>query len=281
MALRWQDRRALRGSFGCIPLKFLAEIRLIVHFAHLSVSTCLEFIAQPTLSMNPSPEIDFDALLSGSQNPEVDPALESRAKIKALIENFYSPDGQSAEELIYWDDAARSPLCAGQAYFQSDSGNDIEGDLYRFGGKAYLQAKEGIFEEMPDSDERWVPNSDLAAKASIEKISAHDLGIEKARAWIAKEYSEGDPILEGILRMHLEYNRGRINPHSHDGILFFSVGQNASHQFYAGTCDGCRYTYSCCSDYETDEDGKPISKEEVGSVREVKHGVGWGYLGHL
>ncbi len=70
----------------------------------------------------------------------------------------------------------------------------------------------------------------------------------------------------------MEYNHGRIEPYPVEGIVFYQVGRNASHEFYAGAKDGRRYTFTSGEDYDEDGNFRPDKR-----VYEVEK---WGYMGH-
>jgi len=117
---------------------------------------------------------------------------------------------------------------------------------------------------------------------------------------VARENSNGDPIMEEVLFLHLLYNWGKgRNPwtpriaEAHvdvvDGVKFWRVGHNASHEFYAGTDgSGRRFRYSIGESCRVDMDGNPIVFDEEGfpvvlpgfdrSVEEVANFHG--YYGH-
>ena len=68
---------------------------------------------------------------------------------------------------------------------------------------------------------------------------------------VARDSSGGDTVLEEVLTMHLRYNRGKgrnpriSKPHVVNGVKFWCVGHNASHEFYVGTDgSGKRFRYS-------------------------------------
>jgi len=232
--------------------------------------------------MNRPDEIDFEAILNGTVKPKVDHALESRKRIKILIQSYQDRRLMSADEQIHWQNASRSHGSAGTSCIFSGDGSRVHGDMYCFDGKEYIQSEEGVY----DSESR-VFISDATVKESIAKLEAEDKKINQSRDWIAKQYSEGDSTLEMILRAHLEFEGGKIHPYSHEGILFFQVGQNSSHQFYVGTRDGKTYRLSVGEEYDEaeegdDEDGNhkdPIGRTAY-NVSELGPEEGWGYVGH-
>jgi hypothetical protein len=183
----------------------------------------------------------------------------------------------SADEQIRWRDAIRQRSVSGTVSFISSKG--VRGPFlyYDFDGKEYLKNQDGVF--VYDSERNPIPCEEPNVLASIEKLEADDQRIADARFQIAKDYAEGDPVLEEILKIHLEFTSGNIEPIAHGGILFFQVGRNASHEFYAGTRDGKRYVLAGGEKSEYDENGDTISSEHQYSLREV--GENWGYIGHF
>ncbi len=78
------------------------------------------------------------------------------------------------------------------------------------------------------------------------------------------------------LEEHIRFNDGALGePIEEQGIVFWQVGRNASHSFYAGESNGVEYI---CSEYEdVNEDDEPLL---VRRIREVNPESGWGYVGH-
>lgn len=128
----------------------------------------------------------------------------------------------------------------------------------------------------------------------MPKIPYHKL--EK----IARENSGGDPIVAEILLWNLQYNYGKGHdgstpymdkPRVVDGVKFWRVGHNASHEFYAGTDGkGNRFSRSVGESVTIDLDGNPLEwddrrlwwKTEPGVDIEVRPVVDWsGYWGHF
>lgn len=163
--------------------------------------------------MGETTEIDFSAILNGTEKPEIDQVLESRKGIKTLLQSGHDRRFMSADEQIHWRYASSR-----QSYGPMAS---------------------------------------------------------QSRAWIAKQYAEGDVALEEILKVHLDFTSGRIYPVSHAGILFFQVGENSTHEFYAGTRDGKMYSLSYD---ESEEDGQHDGSYHLS---ELEPGKGLGYVGHF
>ena len=115
----------------------------------------------------------------------------------------------------------------------------------------------------------------------------------------AREMSGGDPVLAEVLLMNLHYNWGKgrnarsphvDEPHVVDGVKFWRVGHNASHEFYVGTDgNGRRFRRSVGESVTVDMDGKPLVMDDSGRyaeepgldvhVQEVDRFAG--YLGHF
>ncbi len=91
---------------------------------------------------------------------------------------------------------------------------------------------------------------------------------------VARDNSGDDPVLVEVLLMHLHYNRGkgrnsrtsRIDePHVVNGVKFWRVGHNASHEFYVGTDgSGKRFRSSVGESCTVDIDGNPLVFDERG-----------------
>jgi hypothetical protein len=91
---------------------------------------------------------------------------------------------------------------------------------------------------------------------------------------VARDRSNGDPVLEEVLLMHLHYNWGkghnpltpRIDePHIINGVKFWRVGHNSSHEFYVGTDgNGKRFHYSVGESVTVDLEGNPLVFDEEG-----------------
>lgn len=116
---------------------------------------------------------------------------------------------------------------------------------------------------------------------------------------VARENSDGDPVLEEVLLMHLRYNKGKgrnphiswiDKPHVINGVRFWRIGHNASHEFYAGTDgSGKRFRYSVGESCTVDIEGNPLVFDEQGFLK-VPTGLDrsfkevadfYGYYGHF
>lgn len=105
---------------------------------------------------------------------------------------------------------------------------------------------------------------------------------------VAKRESKGNPLLEEVLLKHLRYEWGKgiesdapqIDPPTEvDGVKFWRVGHNASHEFYAGIDgNGKRFVRAIGEGVCENEDDIPELEE---SITEVTGSEGWGYVGHF
>ena len=89
---------------------------------------------------------------------------------------------------------------------------------------------------------------------------------------VAREHANGDPIVEEVLLWHLHYNWGKGNkpcrphidsPSEINGVKFWRVGHNASHEFYLGTDgNGKRFRRAVGESLDFDWEGKPLVFDE-------------------
>jgi hypothetical protein len=161
-------------------------------------------------------------------------------------------------------------MSVGQSEIAGPDGLWEEFTSYCFDDQKYLKSSKGVFAQ--DENGNLVPSDDPKVLSSVEILELEDRKVCDARARLAIRYSEGNPILERILWIHLEFNEGRINPHPHEGVLFFSVGRNASHEFSVGVKDGKCYVHSIgesCREGEWEEDVREVAADN------------WGYVGHF
>jgi hypothetical protein len=123
-------------------------------------------------------------------------------------------------------------------------------------------------------------SEDEAIISTIKTQVEQDKEVVHAREKVAEILSDKDPVLAGILRMHLEFNNGAIDkyPIKLDGITFYKVGRNASHEFSLGVKDGKLYKHSI-GEGEWNEEENFYTVDE--HIREVKEGEGFGYIGHF
>lgn len=125
----------------------------------------------------------------------------------------------------------------------------------------------------------------LSTSASLEgNMSDRGRRLEE----VAKRESKGNPLLEEVLLKHLHYEWGKDTnggvpqidkPTDVDGVKFWRVGHNASHEFYVGIDgNGKRFVRAIGEGVCENEDDIPELKE---SITEVTGSEGWGYVGHL
>lgn len=91
---------------------------------------------------------------------------------------------------------------------------------------------------------------------------------------VARDNSGNDTVLVEVLLMHLNYNWGKgrnprtpwiDEPHIVNGVKFWCVGHNASHEFYVGTDgSGKRFRYSVGESCTVDINGNPLVFDEQG-----------------
>ena len=89
---------------------------------------------------------------------------------------------------------------------------------------------------------------------------------------VAQRHAKGDPIVAEILLWHLHYNWGKGNkprqpyidsPSVINGVKFWRVGHNASHEFYLGTGNGKRFRRAIGESCTVDWDGNPLVFDET------------------
>lgn len=96
------------------------------------------------------------------------------------------------------------------------------------------------------------------------------------REFVAKAIALDDSILANIIYSHMEY-MGSLQPCAtiRDGIEFYCLGHNASHEFYLGRKNGETWKYVIGESIEEDEDGYPKVESRVTKVDDI------GYCGHF
>jgi hypothetical protein len=210
---------------------------------------------------------------------ELKAALSTRTRLRTLlIDHPHSKHWMPADEQIRWTDASRPRPIVGHSTVWSQNGAQGDYICFAFDNQEYHKNETGIF--VRDSNGELVRCDDSNVRSSIEKLESEEKKVLEARDQLAKDYAEGDPILQEILRIHLEFNDGQIRPLVHEGILFFQVGRNASHEFYVGLKDGKRFVLSSWGEEDIDENGETTSYQTCHSLREIQ-GEDWGYLGHF
>lgn len=170
------------------------------------------------------------------------------------------------------DKAAHHYNCAGSMWSEN-----LSGDLYRLNHEEYVVSGNGSVYQKEDMETVVTdPVVLLSIKAQIEE----DIKIRAARDALATREAQGDPKLLLVLMWHLEFNGGRITlePLEKDGIKFYQVGRNASHQFCLGVQDGKMYKYATDGGYWNEETGEYVPDDS--EVYEVESN-NVGYVGHF
>lgn len=165
------------------------------------------------------------------------------------------------------------------AIVNPETGEDVYGFLYTIGEDE--NTKEYLYDA--ENDTVWLYGwsdevkliTDPEIIKNIKEQVEKDQEIDKARQQVA-ELLSAKVELQQILRWHMEYTRGGIRPTEKDGIVFYQVGHNASHEFYAGYKDGQLYEYTCGESWEPEDNPNlPGISEYVRPVEE------FGYMGHF
>ena len=167
-----------------------------------------------------------------------------------------------------------------------DAGNGVELDTagYCLDDDRYeIVLTEGPFHGRvlwrKDYFEDPIPVSDQSIIVRVLALQAEDTAIDAARdaeaLALAERLHEGNPEAAQLLRAHLEFEDSlEVCPHEHEGVIFYQVGHNASHQFFFGMKDGQCYQYSS-GDGGEDENGVWQLEEDFGPVDDMS-----GYCGH-
>ena len=143
----------------------------------------------------------------------------------------------------------------------------------------YLTGSGEVYEDASEDGDKMAPVTAPSIVQAVLEQSEQDRNIAAAREKVALTLSANNPLLAEVLRMHLEYNGGSVNPepYEEEGIKFYSVGHNASHYFFLGVKDGKMYKRVLGEegwDKETDE---PIFKSHIYEVNPNQIG----YIGHF
>jgi len=190
----------------------------------------------------------------------------------------------SEKSLEFIDDyaelaAGRLSLSGTMSVFDGFGNLKISGTQYRVAGKEYVLSEDGSVFERHDSDFKNV--HDPAILEAVNRKFAADKTISQARDNLALVLSEGNSVMQQILRIHLEYYGGTIDtsPTEEDGIKFYIVGRNSSHEFYLGMRDGkvFKMAFGDVAGSWDEENDRPIYKSRVSEVNPDD----FGYLGHF
>lgn len=113
---------------------------------------------------------------------------------------------------------------------------------------------------------------------SVKLAIDAEADFESLLAQAIEFHSGDDKLMEMVVNAHLRYERS-FNPDSSpmikEGIAFYLVGHNASHEFYMGVKDDRLYAYSY-GESGWDEEDNP---EYEGHLRDITTDE-WAYLGH-
>lgn len=169
------------------------------------------------------------------------------------------------------DKAARHYCSIGSMW--SDS---VSGDLYCLNHVEYMVNADGAVIRKEDYEHPEVV-TDPAVLISIKAQIQEDIEIRAARRVLATEKSQQDSKLKEVLLAHLEYTGGHVSSHIEEGITFYQVGRNASHEFYLGVKDGKYYRLSCGEGGWNDEEDMPTFEKHISELDSDN----WGYVGHF
>lgn len=153
----------------------------------------------------------------------------------------------------------------------------INGKVYRIGNMEFIVSRITDSELKVYSRRKGtMKTSEVVNPIVIKKALAEEkknTQILEARKNRVQELAKGDHNLKQVLDWHQDFTDGLIlEPVVKDGIAFYQVGRNSSHEFYAGTKGGKRYVYSI-GESADDSDGFDEN------IREVED-ASWGYMGH-
>ncbi len=99
-----------------------------------------------------------------------------------------------------------------------------------------------VFRRDDNSGEFVEVADEFIRESSVQLLRHHHVFLQTRTRQLqhrAAELSNGDKLLGRVMEAHLAYSNGRpSSPSSVDGIDFYVVGRNASHEFYLGTKDG-------------------------------------------
>ena len=181
-----------------------------------------------------------------------------------MEKSFWQKSKETLPEKLY-----EQPLKTGMSSITIEKGvreQHLFGPVFEVGGIDYLQpedeyedentedeTEEESLEEFNEKLKKYKgPPFELESKkivtdrTIIEKIRDEiekNEAIKEARVIRAEELSQGDGLLERVLLDNMYYKNGDADsdPLILEGINFYQVGRNASHEFYMGTKDGKKY----------------------------------------
>lgn len=125
---------------------------------------------------------------------------------------------------------------------------------------------------------------DESVLTEVQAWMDEDGVIEQAREQLAVMEAGGNQLLKEILEMSIAYNNGHLEEPILDkdtGVSFYSVGRNASNEFYVGEKDGQRYVMSIGEIDQQDPSGEDMDHDAPSYKKSVKAVEKWGYLGHV
>lgn len=83
----------------------------------------------------------------------------------------------------------------------------------------------------------------------VAQYRAGEEGCDRRRTKLVEEAANGNEMLHKVLRASIDFNNGFLQkPSQKEGIDFYPVGRNASHEFYLGVKDGKLFSLSSGED---------------------------------
>lgn len=187
------------------------------------------------------------------------------------MEKFTRSQNSNKEQVV--TPLYERPLHPQGAVYSLDDEDHWDGETYRLNGVRYILVKKNG-KVIIYIDEKGDEITDPATIKLVLNAAKENEEIREARKNHAIELAQGDQDLQEILEWHMEYSNGPINPFEEDGITFYQVGRNSSHEFYAGIKDGKKYRLTVGESGLEDEDGEVLFESKISEVDE------WDYMGH-